>query len=155
MRRSFTFAVMLAAAAVGQLEAQQARVGAPDDPTVKSMIAAERMWSASNCAPQPGLRDVIADDYQGTATDGHRVKKANVVETDSSALDRECTLGDVAVHFFGDDLAVLYGGESSLRKDKAGVEKKRCLIWTDTWLRRGGKWQIIASQDTVVPCSTK
>jgi hypothetical protein len=152
---SIPLAVMLAAAAVTRIEAQQARVGAPDDPTVKAMIATERMWSASSCAPQPGLRDAIADDYQGTATNGHRVKKADVIETDTTALDRECTLGDVAVHFFGDDLAVLYGGESSLRKDKAGVEKKRCLIWTDTWLRRGGKWQIIASQDTVVTCAAK
>ena len=152
MRTSVTLLALVGMSAA-TLHAQSARVGTPDDPTVKSMIAAERTWSAGNCAPQPGLRDVIADDYQGTATNGHRVKKADVIQTDTTALDRECTLGDVAAHFFGDDVAVLYGGESSLRKDKAGVEKKRCLIWTDTWLRRGGKWQIIASQDTVVTCS--
>lgn len=149
-----TLLVLAGMSATG-IHAQPARVGTPDDPTVKSMIAAERMWSASNCAPQPALRDVIADDYQGTATNGHRVKKADVTETNTSALDRECTLGDVAVHFFGEDVAVLYGGESSLRKENAGVEKKRCLTWTDTWLRRGGKWQIIASQDTVVTCTAK
>jgi hypothetical protein len=145
----------LVAMSIATLHAQSARVGTSEDPTVKSMIAAERMWNAGNCAPQPGLQDVIADDYQGTATNGHRVKKADVIQTDTTALDRECTLGEVAAHFFGDDVAVLYGGESSLRKDTAGIEKKRCLIWTDTWLRRGGKWQIIASQDTVVTCSAK
>jgi hypothetical protein len=27
-----------------------------------------------------------------------------------------------------------------------------CQIWTDTWLQRGGTWQIIASQDNRVEC---
>ena len=37
-------------------------------------------------------------------------------------------------------------------KDSNGKETKRCLIWTDTWLKRAGKWQIMAAQDTTVPC---
>lgn len=26
------------------------------------------------------------------------------------------------------------------------------LAWTDTWLKRKGKWQIVAAQDNVVAC---
>jgi len=51
------------------------------------------------------------------------------------------------VHFFGEDLAVLYGSESRVEKDKKGTEPTRSLIWTDTWLKRDGKWQVIAAQD--------
>jgi hypothetical protein len=40
----------------------------------------------------------------------------------------------------------------SLRKGKDGKEFLRCLVWTDTWLKRDGKWQIIAAQDVVVEC---
>jgi hypothetical protein len=49
-------------------------------------------------------------------------------------------------------LAVAYGNESSIRKGKDGKEFLRCLVWTDTWLKRDGKWQIIAAQDVVVKC---
>lgn len=37
-------------------------------------------------------------------------------------------------------------------KGKDGKEFLRCLVWTDTWLKRDGKWQIIAAQDVVVKC---
>src|SRR5947208_2726585 len=52
--------------------AQDSRWGSPDDPTVKFIIAIEAKWASSSCSPQPDLKDVIADDFQGTATDGHR-----------------------------------------------------------------------------------
>jgi hypothetical protein len=49
-------------------------------------------------------------------------------------------------------VAVAYGNESSIRKGKDGKEFLRCLVWTDTWLKRDGKWQIITAQDVVVEC---
>jgi len=47
------------------------------------------------------------------------------------------------VGFFGDSIAIAYGEESAI-KAKDGKETKHCLIWTDTWLKRAGKWQIVA-----------
>ncbi len=132
--------------------AQQGQWTSPDDPIVKAMVAMEKMWSDGNCSEQPGLKDVIADDFQGTATDGSRYGKAKAIATDPNALDRDCRLGEVKIHFFGDSLAIAYGNESSLRKEKGGKESKRCLAWTDTWLKRSGQWQIIAAQDAVVAC---
>ena len=61
-------------------------------------------------------------------------------------------LGEVKVRFFGDSIAMAYGAESAVSKAKDGKETKRCLIWTDTWLKRAGKWQIVAAQDTGIPC---
>jgi hypothetical protein len=132
--------------------AQQGHWASSDDPTVKAMVAMEKLWSDSNCGAQPGLRDVIADDFQGTATDGRRYGKTEAMATDVNSLDRDCRLGDVKIQLFGDSLAVAYGNESSLRKEKDGKEWKRCLAWTDTWLKRAGQWRIIAAQDTVVAC---
>lgn len=132
--------------------AQQGRWASSDDPTVEAMVAMEKSWSDSSCGAQPELQNVIADDFQGTAPDGGRYGKAEAIATDVNALDRDCRMGDVKVQFFGDSLAVAYGNESSLHKDKDGKEWKRCLAWTDTWLKRSGQWQIIAAQDTVVAC---
>ena len=66
--------------------------------------------------------------------------------------ERDCRLDDAKVRFFGDSLAIIYGSERALRTDKDGKEAMRCLVWTDTWLKREGKWEIIAAQDTAVPC---
>ena len=82
--------------------AQDSRWGSPDDSTVKFIIAIEAKWASSNCSPKPDLKAVIADDFQGTATDGHRYDKLEAIAIDPKALARDCQLGDVKVRFFGD-----------------------------------------------------
>ncbi len=133
-------------------QADGSRWGTAEDPTVRAMVAVEKMWAQSACAPQPGLKDVIADDFQGTSTKGGRYGKAEAITTDLNALARECQLGDVKVRFFGDEVAIAYGAESRMQNDASGQMSKRCQVWTDTWLKREGKWQIVAAQDTVVAC---
>jgi hypothetical protein len=133
--------------------AQDSRWGSPDDPIVKFIVASEAKWANSNCSPQPDLKAVIADDFQGTATDGHRYNKADAIATDPKTVARDCQLGEVRVRFFGDSIAVAYGSESRIRKGTDGKEARRCQVWTDTWLKRNGEWQIVSAQDTIIPCS--
>ena len=132
--------------------AQDSRWGTADDSTVKFMIAAEAKWASSSCNPQPDLKDVIADDFQGTSTDGRRYGKADAIATDPKTLSRDCQIGEVKVRFFGDFIAIAYGAESRVRKAEDGADARRCQVWTDTWLKRKGQWQIVAAQDTVIPC---
>jgi hypothetical protein len=132
--------------------AQESRWGSPDDATVEFIIAAEAKWASSACSPQPDLKDVIADDFQGTSPSGRRYGKGQAITTDTKALARDCQLGEVKIRFFGDSVAIAYGEESKMDKAKDGKETKQCLIWTDTWLKRAEKWQIVAAQDTVIPC---
>jgi hypothetical protein len=135
--------------------AQESRWGSPDEETVKFMIAAAAKWSDAQCSPQRGLEEIIADDFQGTFTSGQRFGKAEAVVTDSekAKLSRDCQIGEVSVRFFGDSVAIAYGAESRMRKSQDGKEAKRCQVWTDTWLKRKGRWQIVAAQDNVVACS--
>ena len=153
MRRPTAF--MAAIALLGCLAtpslAQDARWGAPDDATVKLITAMEGKWASSACSPQPDLAATIADDFQGTTTDGHRYGKAAAVAA-PKAYARDCHLGDVRVRFFGDALAIAYGAESRMRTSKDGTDARRCQVWTDTWLKRRGQWQIVAAQDTLVSC---
>jgi hypothetical protein len=132
--------------------AQESRWGSPEEKTVKFMIAAEAKWANSACSPQPDLKEVIADDFQGTSPSGRRYGKKDAITSATKALERDCQLGEVKVRFFGDSIAVAYGAESAVSKAKDGKETKHCLIWTDTWLKRAGKWQIVAAQDTNIPC---
>ncbi len=133
--------------------AQESRWGSPEEETVKFIIAAEAKWANSACSPQPDLKDVIADDFQGTSPSGRRYGKEEAITADTKSHSRDCRLGEVKVRFFGDSIAIAYGAESAVSKAKDGKETKRCLIWTDTWLKRAGKWQIVAAQDTGIPCN--
>jgi hypothetical protein len=132
--------------------AQKARWASADDIVAKELIAKEKLWGESNCSPQPGLKEVFADEFQGTAPDGTRYGKVQAM-ADLKNLDRKCQLGEVKIQFFDEAVAIAYGNESSIRKDKGGKEFLRCLVWTDTWLKRDGKWQIIAAQDVIVECA--
>ena len=132
--------------------AQNARWASADDIVANELIAKEKMWGESNCSLQPELKEVFADQFQGTAPDGTRYGKVQAMETDLKNLDRQCQLGEVKIQFFGEIVAIAYGNESSIRKDKDGKEFLRCLVWTDTWLKRDVKWQIIAAQDMIVEC---
>jgi hypothetical protein len=57
-------------------------------------------------------------------------------------------LNEIEIRFYG-DAAVAQGNESWKKKD--GTTGK--FVWTDTWIRRGGKWQIVAAED-LVPAGT-
>ena len=133
--------------------AQESRWGSPDEDTVKLITAVEAKWASLACSPQPDLKDVIADDFQGTSTKGQRYGKEEAIKADTKSLSRDCQLGEVRVRFFGDSIAIAYGAENRMIKDNNGKETKRCQVWTDTWLKRAGNWQIVAAQDTIVPCN--
>jgi hypothetical protein len=133
--------------------AQESRWGTAEEETVKLMIAAEAKWASSACSPQPDLKEIIADDFQGTSTKGKRYGKEDAITSDPKSVSRDCQLGEVKVRFFGDSMALAYGAESRMSKDDNGKETKVCQVWTDTWLKRAGKWQIVAAQDTVIPCA--
>jgi len=132
--------------------AQESRWGSPDEPTVKYMVASEAKWANAACSQQHDLTVFVADDYQGTSTTGSRYPKADAVADEPNRHSRDCQLGEVKVRFFGDSVAVAYGSESRIEKAANGTEARRCQVWTDTWLRRNGHWQIVAAQDTVIPC---
>jgi len=128
---------------------QRAKWASQDDETAKAMIRMERQWAEADCDGNLSAETTLADDFEGTAPDNSRYTKAKEVQETKSGKhqSRECRLGEVRVHFFGENVAVLYGSEGRIEKDKDGRERTRSLIWTDTWLKRNGKWQIIAAQD--------
>ena len=144
------FGIVTVVAALGQ----QGRWGAADNAAAKFMVDAERQWAEAACTHNKITEKILADDFQGTSPEGKRYTKSEeVAETEDLAKTaRDCRLIDAKVRFFGDNLAIVYGSEGSVRKAEDGAKKPRCLIWTDTWLKRSGQWQIIAAQDTQVKC---
>jgi len=133
--------------------AQQSQWVSADDLTAKYIIEMERKWAEGVCVDNGVVVSLLADDFQGTSTKGVRFTKADELKEEKGARTvHDCGLDEAKVHFFGDSVAVVYGSEHAVGKDKSQPNAKVCQVWTDTWLKRGGMWQIIASHDNRVEC---
>ncbi len=117
---------------------------------IKNMEAAWAEQSVTN--DDKLLRKILADDYIGVSSANKVVDKAKQIAEAIAAQKMPAEFMSnkvdyVDVHFFSDTLAVAQGRESwKLTNGESGR-----YIWVDTWLKRKGHWQIIASQDTKLP----
>jgi len=92
------------------------------------------------------IQEIIADDYIGVSSASAVMTKDLILEDISTGFVSN-KIDYVTVRFFSDQLAVAQGKENwEMTGGKLGS-----YIWTDTWLCRNGRWQIIASQDTPLP----
>jgi hypothetical protein len=131
----------------------QGRWADANDPVALRLIEVERKWAVLECEPTDVVNGYLAEDFVGTSPEGPLYTKADYLSGPQPAPGSAhgCKLLSARVRFYGDNLAMIYGSETSVRKDKAGKEYNRKLIWTDTWVKRDGKWQIIAVQDMHMP----
>jgi hypothetical protein len=133
--------------------AQQSHWAAADDPTAKSIIDMERKWAEGVCVNNGVVSHLLAEDFQGTNTRGLRFTKADELRDEQAPhIAHDCGLDETRVRFFGGSVALVYGSEHAVGKDKDQPNARVCQVWTDTWLKRGGRWQIVASQDNRVAC---
>lgn len=137
-------------ALAGDLSAEQSA-------TAQWMIEQARGWAEQACGGKWVISELLAEDFQGTSPKGSRYgKPTGEPAYDPNTLwSTECRLDDAEVRFFGPDVAVVYGAESKTVPLAGSKHERRCLVWTDTWLRRNGKWQIIAVQDNRIECPVK
>ncbi|MBB6242438.1 nuclear transport factor 2 family protein [Rhodanobacter sp. MP1X3] len=152
--------ILICVAAVAAVFAGQAlAVDTPtnDGITAKWMIEKERAWANMACGGEWVATEILADDFQGTAPKGMRYGKPKSAPTydPKTQWSTDCRLDEADVRFFSPDVAVVYGAESKTVALPDAKHERRCLVWSDMWLRRKGRWQIIAVQDNRVECPTK
>ena len=115
------------------------------------MLKAEADWADLAVKNNPGLIErILADDYVGVNSDNvvrDKAKMAALANEKPTGKYVSSKLAPVHYRHFGDTV-IAQGGESLQRKD-GGPDYS--LIWTDVWMWRDGKWQIVASQDSVLP----
>ena len=92
------------------------------------------------------LERILADDFVGVDVDGSQYDKAAAMKSCKSPESKFASnhLDSVKIRFYG-DTAIAQGSESW--KLKSGRSDK--FVWTDTWLKRNGKWQIVAAEDLI------
>src|SRR5271154_2016857 len=107
MQRIALLATLIAATSIAlalPAHPQKGQWAPSTDPTAKYMIDMERAWAESGCTRQPVVENILADDFQGTAPSGARYDRSEALKIDSSSNERDCSLDDAKVRFFGDNL---------------------------------------------------
>jgi hypothetical protein len=116
-------------------------------------------WATDSCTASTVVKDYIATDFVGTSPSGGLYRRSALLSPGIAApggeKERDCKLLAAKVRFYGPDVAVIYGYESAVLIKPDGSETTRVLIWTDTAVRRKGKWLVIAVQDMVAPSGWK
>ncbi len=109
--------------------------------------AGSRQWAESVVTGKTeDLERIIADDFVGIDPQGRRYDKAKMLENTREAPKYFASnkIGLVKVTFFG-TTAIAQGEETWTRHRGDPISGR--FVWTDTWMKRNGKWQIIAAQD--------
>ena len=139
---NFLMIVALAAAPLAAEPPKDVRDHAAVD---RYIHASEAEWAAvavtQNTAP---LRTFLADDYQGVSSHGIVVNKAHHLVAPGASDVVSDTIDYINLRYASPEVIIAQGGETAVAKDG----KRSSLIWTDVWMLRTGRWQIVTSQDS-------
>ena len=112
----------------------------------------ERQWAESVATGDvSAIERILADDFIGVDPKGRQYNKVQMISDTQNAPKSFASnhLNDVKVRFYG-DTAIAQGNETWQRHNR---ERGR-FVWTDTWILRSGRWQIVAAEDLIAPESS-
>jgi len=115
--------------------------------TERYILESERQWAESVArGDTSAIERILADDFVGVDPKGHLYTKRQMIDDTRNAPKYFVSnrLNDVKVRFYG-ATAIAQGSETW---GKRSGERGR-FVWTDTWLKRNGRWQIVAAEDLI------
>ena len=115
----------------------------------QQILQLERDWTQSFVTMDVAANErIVADDYLGTETNGKRITKADLLaelKSEDALASNRLNEDDVTIRFYGQTAVV--NGSSSWKQRDGKVGR---FVWTDVFVKRNGKWQVVASQDLEV-----
>jgi mRNA-degrading endonuclease RelE of RelBE toxin-antitoxin system len=112
----------------------------------QELIKLEKDWAnALVKADLAFIEGTLADDYISTDSEGSVGTKNQEIATLKSGdyVLISTVLDNFKVHVYGD--AAVYSGRSTDKAQFKGKDISGRYQWTDTWVKRGGCWQCVAS----------
>jgi len=110
---------------------------------------AETEWAQSTTTRDASfLERILSDDFIGVGVDGSHYSKADAIKEyrNKPSIYTSDHLDEVEIRFYG-HTAVAQGDEIWTKRDGSSGK----YVWTDTWVQRDGKWQVVAAEDLVPP----
>ena len=115
------------------------------------IIESERAWAESVATGDSSVVErILADDFVGVDPKGNLYDKSKMVSDTRDAPKYFVSnhANEIKVRFYSDS-AVAQGDETWERR--SGDSLRGRFIWTDTWVKRNGKWQIVVAEDLIAP----
>lgn len=133
--------------------AQASDYGYDPDEVRAQIRESSQVWADVGVSGDPTpLETLFADDFIGTDSEGNLYTKRdfiNFIKT-SPPMFVSNKVNEVKIRFFG-NVAVAQGNETFKLPNGASGR----FFWTDVYLLRDGRWQIVAAQDMVGPVTDK
>ena len=149
MKNMIAVAVLcLLALSLGIAQPAFAKMGGGGADEIKKL---EQDWAAATVKDGPAAvdkyeaDDIMSVDPTGRVTDKTQDKK------DLSSGDlkfQSIVVSDLTIHVYGSTAVVI--GTSTIKGSYKGQDIGGAYRYTDVWVKRGGKWQAVASQSTKV-----
>jgi len=117
------------------------------------ILKGSQVWADTGVTGDPTpLETLFADDFIGTDSEGRLYTKRDFINFIKSgpAPFESNKVNEVKIRFFG-NIAIAQGSETF--KLKNGPTNR--FFWTDIYLLRDGRWQIVAAQDMMAPMTDK
>jgi len=111
----------------------------------------EKQWAeAVASGDSTVVQRILADDFIGVSTKGEQYNKEYEVHStpEGPKFFKSNHLNDIKIRFYG-NMAVAQGDEIWVRYSGEPITGR--FVWTDTWLFRNNKWQIVAAEDLIAP----
>jgi ketosteroid isomerase-like protein len=118
----------------------------------QELITLEKRWNDSWVKRDPAFLDrILADDYIGTRSDGSVFSKAQEIAdmTYSENVVAYIESDDFKVRVYG-DAAVVAFRFTTKEQNKEGKDIGGQYRTTDTWVKRAGRWQCVASHGSEI-----
>jgi ketosteroid isomerase-like protein len=105
----------------------------------------ENQWAKASLASNgDALGPMLADDFVNVSSDGNVLSKAETIERTKKSKWEISELSEMQVTAHGDS-AIVTGIWHGKGTDSTGKQIDARERWADTWVKRNGKWQCVAS----------
>jgi ketosteroid isomerase-like protein len=116
--------------------------------------ALEERWEGSFVTHDISvIEQCVAEDFVGTSSSGKLGNKSTMISEarKDKNIYTSAVSGDMIVHSFGPNIAVVTGIARESGKTPAGKAFSHAYRFTDTWVERNGEWQCVAAHAMAVP----
>ncbi len=153
-RTTALFALVLASAFIPGLalaqQPKQETKQAPVTAVEQQILQLEDDWSAAAQKKDGAfLQKLYADEYLFTDTDGSVSNKAqDIAHLGANVVFTSFNLEDMKVHVYG--TTALVTGRNTIQATSDGQDISGVYRFTDVFVKRDGRWQVVATQSSKV-----
>jgi ketosteroid isomerase-like protein len=111
----------------------------------QELLKLEQEWGDALVKPDLAFLDrILGEDYMFTSPEGEVLTKAQMLAELKSGEDVVSSVVnfDMKVRVYGN--AAVVTGHSTDKETVKGKDISGEYRWTDTWIRKGGRWQCVA-----------